>query len=51
MVDIHETSLDHIAGEDFITFYSSERKWINELLRLKEQYPSEVDIRHVKKAG
>lgn len=51
MVDIHETSLDHVAGEDFISVYSSERKWINKLQRLKEQYPSEVDIRHINDDG
>lgn len=51
MVDIHETALDHIAGEDFVSVYSSERKWINEILRLKEKYPAEVDIRHTNDDG
>lgn len=40
-----------MAGEDFATFYTSERKWINQILSLKEQYPDEVDIRHVNDDG
>lgn len=51
MGDLRETTLDHVSGEDHATFYSGETKWINHLLRLKEQFPDEVDIRHVNPDG
>lgn len=51
MSEIRETSFDHVAGEDFATLFSAERKWINHILSLKEQYPDEVDIRFVNDDG
>lgn len=33
------------------TFFSSETKWINQIWKLKEQYPDEVEIRHVNSDG
>lgn len=51
MSEIRETTFDHVAGEDFVTCYSAERKWINLIMRLKEQFPDEVDIRHVNHDG
>lgn len=51
MAELRETALDHVSGEDHATVYSSERKWINQLLRLKEKFPNEVDIRHVNEDG
>lgn len=51
MAELRETTLDHVSGEDHATVYSGERKWINQLLRLKEKYPDEVDIRHVNDDG
>ena len=47
MDDIRETSIDHVAGEDYATLFTSERKWINYIYKLKESHPDEVDIRHV----
>lgn len=49
--DIRETAIDHVAGENYATFFSSEAKWINLIWRLKEQYPNEVDIRNVNPDG
>lgn len=46
MTDIRETGANHIAGEKFVTFFSSERKWINRIRKLKEKFPDEVDIKH-----
>lgn len=51
MSDIRETTIDHVAGYDHATFYSGERKWINEIYRLKELYPDDVDIRHINDDG
>lgn len=49
--DIRETAIDHVAGEKIATFFSSETKWINQIWKLKEQYPDEVEIRHVNPDG
>lgn len=46
MRDLHETGINHIAGDNFVTFFSSERKWINRIRKLKEEFPNEVDIKH-----
>lgn len=40
--DIRETAIDHVAGEKIATFFSSETRWINQIWKLKEQYPDEV---------
>ncbi len=32
-------------------FFTSERKWINYVYKLKESHPDEVDIRHVNDDG
>lgn len=51
MGNFRETAIDHVSGEDFMTFFSSEQKWLNMIHRLKEQYPNDVDIRHVNEDG
>ena len=51
MAELRETTLDHVSGENHVTVYSGEIKWINQLLRLKEEYPDEVDIRHLNDDG
>ena len=51
MSDIRETALEHVAGENIATFYSGETKWLNQIHKLKEQYPSDVDILHVNPDG
>lgn len=51
MDDFRETAWDHIAGEKTATFSTSERKWIRLIEKLKEEYPDEVDIRHVNQDG
>lgn len=45
MADFKETCVEYLDADDHATFFSSERKWINKLLKLKEEYPDEVDIR------
>ena len=51
MAELRETTLDHVSGEDFMTFFSSEQKWLNVIKRLREQYPDDVEIRHVNDDG
>lgn len=51
MTEIRETAIDHVAGEDHATFCSSEKKWINYIHKLKNEYPDEVDIRHINDDG
>jgi len=49
--DFKETAWDHVAGEKFATFSTSEKKWIKAIEDLKRKYPSEVDIRVVNNDG
>lgn len=51
MSELRETNINHIAGDTYATFYTEERKWINLIYRLKEQYPEEVEINHVNDDG
>lgn len=44
MADIRETSIDCLSEDQHANFYSSERKWINKILKLKEARPDEVQI-------
>ena len=45
MADFKETCVEYLDVDDHATFCSAERKWINKILKLKESYPDEVDIR------
>lgn len=45
MADFKETCVEYLDVDDYATFCSAERKWINKILKLKESYPNEVDIR------
>lgn len=47
MSDFKETSIDYLSCENHATFCSSETKWINKILKLKESYPEAVDIREL----
>lgn len=51
MEDFKETAWDHVAGEKFATFSSSEKKYIRMIEELKEKCPDEVDIRCVNPDG
>lgn len=45
MKDIKETCIDHVEGEGFITFCSSERKWINRIERYAREWPNDVVVK------
>ena len=51
MDDIRETAWDHISGDKYATFSTSEKKWIKAIERLKLEYPDDVEIRCVNKDG
>ena len=44
MADFIETCVEYINVDSYATFCSGERKWANKILKLKAQYPEEVDI-------
>ena len=44
MADFKETCINWLASEPRATFCSEEQKWINKILKLKEEYPDEVNI-------
>ena len=44
MADLIETSIEYITADKHATFYSGERKWVNKIQKLKEDYPDEVQI-------
>ena len=44
MTDFRETCVDYLNVDDSASFCSSETKWINKILKLKESYPDDVQI-------
>ena len=44
MADFRETCVDYLTVDDSASFCSSETKWINKILKLKETHPDEVQI-------
>lgn len=51
MKEWKETAMDHVSGEDFVTYCSSEKKWINRFKRDAEKYPEQVMIKHINDDG
>lgn len=48
--EVRETVFEHASGDRTITYSSSEKKWINELVRLSKKHPAEMDV-YVNKDG
>lgn len=44
MADFKETCVDYLDVDDHATFCSAERKWVNKILKFKEEYPDKVEI-------
>ena len=40
-----ETVMGYIDTDDYASFTSAEKKWINKILKLKAEHPDEVDIK------
>lgn len=47
MADFKETAFEYIDVDDQATFFSAERRWINKMIKLSEQFPDEVKIQHM----
>ena len=46
MSDLKETSVNCLNVDDYATFCSSEKKWINKILNLHQKHPDKVQILH-----
>ena len=46
-----ETSIDRVQGEDFCTVFTAERKFINRLKELAQDYPNDVTIQYINEDG
>lgn len=46
MSDLKETSVNYLNVDEHATFCSSEKKWINKILALREKHPDKVQIVH-----
>lgn len=44
MTDFKETAIGYLDVDDCATFSSSERKWINKILKYAESHPNDVRI-------
>lgn len=51
LAELRETAFDHVGGESFATYCSSEQKWINRFRRDAEKYPGQVIVKHVNEDG
>lgn len=48
---MRETCVERISDDKYTNIYTGERKFINELNALKEQYPDDVIIEHINSDG
>lgn len=46
MSDFKETNINYLNVDDYATFCSSEKKWINKILALHEKHPDKVIIKY-----
>lgn len=44
MAEFRETSFDFLDCDNYAVFCTSERKWVNKILKLKESNPNDVNI-------
>lgn len=49
--DMREMSIGHLEGDNFMTWSTSERKWINRIKKLADIYPNDVVITYVNQDG
>ncbi len=40
-----ETTIDMVSGEDYILYYTSEKKWANKLRKQIEEHPGAVEVK------
>ena len=51
MEDFRETCVTRIQGDNHIGIYTSERKYINQIMKLKEEYSDDVVINKINPDG
>ena len=51
MIDLYETAINRIQGDNFCTVFTAERKYINQLKELAKQYPNDVEIQYINEDG
>lgn len=44
MIKIIETSIERIQGDTYCNIYTGERKFVNQLHQLKQEYPNEIQL-------
>lgn len=44
---MNETGFEYLVDNDYATVWSSERKWINKIIKLKESHPKDVEIKYL----
>ena len=48
---MNETAINRLRGDDYCYVFSAERKFINRLKELAEEYPNEVEIQYINEDG
>ena len=46
-----ETAIDRVQGDYYCSVFTAERKFINQLKELAEQYPNDVEIQYINDDG
>lgn len=44
MADLRETSIERVQGDSYCTVYTGEKKFVNKLKKMAEEYPEDVNI-------
>lgn len=50
-VKLYETAINRLQGDDFCAVFTAERKYINRLKELANEYPNEVKIQYINDDG
>lgn len=45
--EIHEVAINYIKGDDFITVSSTDKSWIKRIVKLHDENPESVIIKHM----
>ena len=48
---MNETAINRLQGDDYCFVFTAERKFINRLKELAQEYPNEVTIQYVNEDG
>ena len=50
-MEIRETYIGYCVGDNKCSIFSSEKKWVNKVLKLKEKYPNDITIEFLNADG